>query len=154
MTNRIDSNGKKFLIVDDDRDDRELFTEALAAVDPGLICYSAPDGQKAIEKLESMAINQPDLIFLDLNMPVMDGWQCLTKLKSVESYKNIPVIIHTTSSHTVDKKLAKELGAICFFTKPDDFKKLKKMLEIVIEKLNNNAIDAICDAVSAYLYLN
>jgi CheY-like chemotaxis protein len=145
---------KRFLIVDDDVDDNELFTEALAAVETQIICYSAADGLEAIEKLDTKAIEQPDIIFMDINMPVMDGWQCLTKLKSESSYKDIPVIMYSTSSRKVDREVARDLGAICFFTKLSDFKQLKKVLEIVVEKMNGNAVDAICNAVYKYLNLN
>jgi CheY-like chemotaxis protein len=145
---------KRFLIVDDDSDDNSLFTEALAAVEPQIICYCAADGQEALEKLETGSIEHPDIIFLDINMPIMNGWQCLTKLKSVPGYKDIPVIIHTTSSRKTDRELAKDLGAICFFTKLHDFKKLKKMLEIVVEKMESDSVDAICNAVYNYLNLN
>ncbi len=146
------SQRKKILVVDDDTDDRELFVEALLTVGSEVICYSAADGQEAIHKLETMEL--PDIIFLDLNMPVMDGWDCLNRLKSTEHYKSIPVIIHTTSSRDADKKLAKELGAICFFTKPDDYKKLRKMLEIVVEQLNKDRVETICEAVHQSLHLN
>jgi CheY-like chemotaxis protein len=145
---------KRFLIIDDDEDDNELFTEALAAVESGIICYSAEDGQEAIDKLDAKVIGQPDIIFMDINMPVMNGWQCLTKLKSVSDYNGIPVIIYSTSSDKRDKELAKDMGAICFFTKFSDFKKLIKVLEIVIHKMNTNSIDAICNEVYRYLNLN
>lgn len=143
----FDFSYKKFLIIDDDSDDRDLFAEALATIDPLAICYGAANGQKAMEVLETNSIEQPDIIFLDLNMPVMNGWEFLARLKSLHTFRNIPVIIHTTSSNTVDRQLAKELGAICFLTKFDDFRKLKQMLEIVVEKLTANAIDSICEAV-------
>jgi CheY-like chemotaxis protein len=145
---------KKFLVVDDDSDDKGLFTEALTAVEPGIICYSADDGQEALKKLDSKLIEPPDIIFMDINMPIMNGWECLVKLKSAPGYKDIPVIIHTTSSRITDRQLARDLGAICFFTKLNDFSKLKKMLEIVVEKMNNDSVDAICDAVYKYLNLN
>jgi len=145
---------RRFLIVDDDSDDNGLFTEALAAVEPRIICDSAFDGREALEKLETKAIQPPDIIFLDINMPVMNGWQCLTQLKSESGYKDIPVIIYSTSSSRVDKELARKLGAICFFTKLHDFRKLIKMLEIVVEKINSNAVDAICNTVYDYLNLN
>jgi CheY-like chemotaxis protein len=145
---------KKFLVVDDDSDDNGLFTEALAAVGPGIICYCVADGQEALEKLEAKLIAPPDIILMDINMPIMNGWQCLTRLKSAPDYKDIPVIIHSTSSRKTDKELAKDLGAICFFTKLHDFKRLKKMLEIVVEKMNANSVDAICNAVYKYLNLN
>lgn len=145
---------KKFLIVDDDSDDVCLFTEALTSVAPKTLCFSASDGGEALRDLEKERISKPDIIFLDLNMPEMNGWQCLTKLKSLDRFKDIPVIIHTTSTSSIDKNHARTLGAHCFFTKPDDFSILKKMLEIVIDKLNEDAADKICDEVYRFLKLN
>ena len=83
----------------------------------------------------------------------MNGWECLAKLKSREKYQQIPVIIYTTSSRSVDRVIAKDLGAICLFTKLHDFKKLKKMLKIVVDKMDSNAVDSICDTVYQYLKL-
>jgi len=145
---------RKFLIVDDDSDDSSLFTEALTSIESSSVCYNATDGYEALEKLESAEIDQPDIIFLDLNMPGMNGWECLMKLKAEARYKDIPVIIHTTSSRKTDRELARELGAICFVTKSYDFKRIKKMLEIVIEKLRRNSIDTVCESIYTRLGLN
>jgi CheY-like chemotaxis protein len=57
----------------------------------------------------------PDLIFLDINMPVVNGWEFLVKLKSDDKYKRIPVIILTTSSDKTNKQIASDLGAISLF---------------------------------------
>jgi CheY-like chemotaxis protein len=142
-----------FLIVDDDKDDCELFVEALSSLGIGNRYSCANNGLEAIEKLET---NQaiPDIIFLDINMPGMNGWECLGKLKSEAPYKDIPVIIYTTSSLSKDRILARNLGATCFLTKMYDFKKLKQMLEVVIEKMNSNAIDKVCDSIYKSLSLN
>ena len=146
-SNEIEKDMKRVLIVDDDQDDTSLFSEALNDVDPGSVCYCATDGLEAIEKLDSSEIQHPDIIFLDLNMPGMNGWECLSKLKSTEHYRNIPVIIHTTSARKDDRELARELGAICFVTKSYDFKQIKQMLQIVLEKLRLNAPGSICETV-------
>ena len=90
---------KKFLIVDDDSDDRDFFCEALGEVMPDSGCYTAINGRRALKALENKEIDLPDLIFLDINMPVMNGWQLLTKLKETESYGTIPVIIYSTSHY-------------------------------------------------------
>ena len=84
---------KRILVVDDDNDDRELFSEALASVDPVIVCDQATDGAEALKRLSTREIDKPDIIFLDINMPVMNGWQFLSKLKSEDQYKNIPVIV-------------------------------------------------------------
>lgn len=154
MINAAAVNPTKFLIVDDDSDDTDLFAEAVTAVEPETVCYRAGDGVDALEQLCSSNIDEPDIIFLDLNMPNMNGWECLNRLKSDVQLKDIPVIVHTTSTSTQDRKMAMQLGAICFFTKPDDFKMLQLMLKIVIDNLKRKAVDDICNAVYRELKLN
>jgi CheY-like chemotaxis protein len=89
----------RFLLIDDDTDDWELFSEALAAVDPIIVCHHATGGADAFNRLRNREFSTPDIIFLDINMPVMDGWQFLTQLKSEEALRHIPVIIYSTSSN-------------------------------------------------------
>jgi CheY-like chemotaxis protein len=135
---------KRILVIDDDNDDRELFSEALASVDPVIVCDQAIDGAQALKRLASQEIDTPDIIFLDINMPVMNGWQFLTRLKSEEEYKNIPVIVYTTSSNQKDKLIADNLGALCFITKPHAFGRLKNMLGIVVMHVNSREFKRIC----------
>ena len=148
------SSNRKFLIVDDDYDDSSLFSEALSSIEPEVVCYCANDGFEALEKLNTLQFDNPDIIFLDLNMPGMSGWECLEKLKSMERFKDIPLIIHTTSSRRADRDLALEKGAICFVTKSYDFKKTTQMLKIVLEKLKIQDLDSICETVYKQLHLN
>lgn len=140
---------KRFLVIDDDSDDRELFSEALASVDPVIVCDQATDGAEALKRLAAREIAAPDIIFLDINMPVMDGWQFLTRLKSEDRYKDIPVIVYTTSSNMKDKRIADDLGALCFITKPHAFGRLKNMLGIVVTHVNARTFARICDDVHA-----
>jgi CheY-like chemotaxis protein len=140
---------KRFLVIDDDSDDRELFSEALASVDPEIVCDQATDGAEALKRLTTQEIDKPDIVFLDINMPVMNGWQFLTRLKSEDQYKNIPVIVYTTSSNQKDKLIADNLGALCFITKPHAFGRLKNMLGIVAMHVNTQTFARICDAVHA-----
>ena len=142
---------KRFLLIDDDSDDRELFSEALTAVDPVSICDRVPDGEEAFNKPESKQIDKPDMIFLDINLPTMTGWQILSKLKKIEDYKQIPVIIYSTSTNPKDKTTAQDLGALCFFTKPNDYRMLKNMLEIVVVNMNSNSVSKICNEVNHFL---
>ena len=138
---------KRILVIDDDNDDRELFSEALASVDPVIVCDQATDGAEALKRLTSREFDTPDIIFLDINMPVMNGWQFLTRLKSEDMYKNIPVIVYTTSSNQKDKLIADNLGALCFITKPHAFGRLKNMLGIVVMHVNNREYRRICSEV-------
>src|SRR5882757_6709540 len=91
-----------FLLADDDADDKTLFCEALAEIDPGIVCHTAADGKEALAILSRRQSRKPDIIFLDINMPVMDGWQCLGKLKENSEHRNIPVIMYSTSSYQRD----------------------------------------------------
>ncbi len=70
---------KRFLLADDDTDDRELFREALAKIDSPIICYCASDGKEVLAKLNNKDFLLPDIIFLNVNMLGMNGWECLTK---------------------------------------------------------------------------
>jgi len=135
---------KTFFLIDDDRDDRELFSEALAAVDPSVVCLHAGDGEEALNKLDSMATDVPDIIFLDINLPAMTGWQCLDRLKSGEASKKIPVIMYSTSSHLRDKNIARNMGALCLITKPNDYKEIKSVLATVVTNINTGQVANIC----------
>ena len=137
-------NVKKFLLTDDDKDDRELFFEALAAIDPHIICEGAEHGREALLRLTKDDISKPDIIFLDINMPVMNGWELLHTIKKHTSFRDIPVIIYTTSSEERDKMIARDLGALCFVTKPDEFRRVKDMLEIVVRHMKKNSLQELC----------
>jgi CheY-like chemotaxis protein len=136
---------KKFLVIDDDTDDRELFCEALASVDPGIHCEQAVDGKEALTRLS--AKEQPDIIFLDINMPIMDGWQFLTHLKKQDGHKDIPVIVYTTSATLKDKRIANDLGALCFITKPHAYSRLQNILGVIVMHVNARNIAKICEDV-------
>lgn len=134
---------KKVFLIDDDEDDRELFCEAMEEVAPDIVCYTAANGRKALTQMANKELEIPDIIFLDINMPVMNGWQCLAMLKEQELYKNIPVIMYSTSSHPEHVEKAQQLGALGFFTKPPNFNNLKDSLAIVAEHLHSNSLPSL-----------
>ncbi len=123
--------GVTFLLADDDADDKTLFCEALSEIDPAIVCHTASDGKEALQILSEQQIMKPNIIFLDINMPVMDGWQCLVKLKEHNTHKDIPVIMYSTSSYQRDIEQALEGGAFCFFTKPSDYRELRNILRLI-----------------------
>ncbi|MEO8151065.1 MAG: response regulator [Bacteroidia bacterium] len=125
---------KIFMIVDDDSDDREFFCEAVKEIDSSAECLIAVDGEDALKQLRSGIKQLPDFIFLDLNMPRMDGKTCLAELKKDEQLKNIPVIIFSTSSHQHDIDETHELGAAYFLPKPSDPRKLKNEIVFVMQQ--------------------
>ncbi len=122
------------MIVDDDSDDREFFCDAVTELDSPAECLTAINGEDALKILRNEKEHLPDYIFLDLNMPKMDGRTCLAELKKDVKLKNIPVIIFSTSSQPKDIEETRELGAAYFLTKSSDFKKLQKEIVFVMSE--------------------
>lgn len=122
---------KHILLIDDDEDDQEIFLTALGNIDNSIACTTLGNGREALDMLTAKQI-APDLIFLDLNMPVMNGQQFLAEIKKETALKNIPVIILSTSSHKSSIQLTKELGAMQFLSKPDKFEDLLIVLRSVL----------------------
>lgn len=118
----------KILLIDDDEEDQEIFLSALREITDGTSCDAYSDATIALDKLRSGQLT-PDVIFLDLNMPIMNGQQFLKEIKKNDQLKDIPVIIFSTSSHEGTIALTRELGAHAFITKPSDFNSLIKTLE-------------------------
>jgi CheY-like chemotaxis protein len=130
-----------FLLIDDDADDSELFREALEEIDQSISLHCAENGEEALKLLTT--IDKPSIIFLDINMPRMNGWECLKKLKSMDAYKNIPVVMYSTSSHQREVDIAIDLGALSFFTKPHSYSELKNMIKGIIEKIEAGTLESI-----------
>ena len=121
-------------LIDDDEDDRELFRSALDTLGINYRYSEAVNGEDALNCLEDPGFVKPDLIFLDLNMPKVDGRQFLLAIKALEDFKDIPVIIYTTSSIEADKKKAFADGAAGFMTKHTRFSDLCDELRTLLVK--------------------
>lgn len=135
----------EFLLIDDDADDRQLFKEALEAADASVGCREATGGEEAFHHLEKG--QEPDLIFLDINLPVMNGWDFLKKLKQNEQLREIPVVIYSTSSHQRDREIADKLGATCFITKPDQYRQIRQLLDTIVQHLKHATPDSLANAI-------
>src|SRR5438477_2335046 len=101
------------LVTDDDEDLRFLCQMHLEM--GGFRVTQAADGEEALQVARG---DRPDLILLDLMMPVMDGWECLTELKRDDTLKDIPVFVVTGKSQNSDQERAFAMGADAFITKP------------------------------------
>ncbi|HEX6915349.1 MAG TPA: response regulator, partial [Chitinophagaceae bacterium] len=101
---------RSILLVDDDQDDQFVFAECLSGISKEIILQTANDGIDALEKLKA-AEHKPDLIFIDLNMPRMNGKALLRELKSTATLSQVPVIVYSTSSSPEDLRDTKSLGA-------------------------------------------
>lgn len=110
---------KSILLVDDDLDDQDYFREALRIADPSIVLYTAKDGVNAMEQLQKIT---PDIILLDLNMPRMNGVECLRELKKTEALSDIPVIIYSSFLCTYDRNEVVSMGVRQFLKKEITFK--------------------------------
>ena len=120
------------LLVEDDEDDRLFFVEAINDIDVSIGLDIAANGMEALLKLHK-ALELPDIIFMDVNMPVMGGFDCLRKLKSLPRYNTIPVVILTTTSSFKEQETSGMLGASLFFTKPQVYSALKQRISQALQ---------------------
>ena len=118
---------RNLLLIDDDTDDQEIFISAIEIVSASVICTAMTDASEAFQKLLTGEL-RPDLIFVDLNMPIMNGQEFLAKLKKEEHLQSVTVIIFSTSASPETIANTKELGAANFITKPNSFNELVKIL--------------------------
>jgi CheY-like chemotaxis protein len=118
---------KLIMVIDDDPDDKDIFVEIVNEIDPEYKCIWGRDGRDGINKL-LMLSSLPRYIFLDLNMPRMNGKQCLAEIRNDPRFSNIPVIIYSTSKLDTDISETKLLGASYYMTKPSRFAELKEAL--------------------------
>ena len=111
------------LIADDDQEDRYLLHTAFEEIGGSNDIHLVDNGLQVFSYLEDSIeqTNMPALIVLDLNMPILNGMETLTRLKAHSLYKSIPVIMFTTSVHEVEKARCLEIGAADFIKKPARF---------------------------------
>lgn len=121
------------LNVDDDIEDVEIFCDAVRDIDPSIICLVAKSAEEALQILNS-EIELPQFIFLDINMPKIDGNSCLREIKKDPRLRKIPVIMYSTFSRRSDIEEYKSLNA-GFLIKQNNYRdlvaELKKVLGMV-----------------------
>ena len=128
------------LLADDDYEDCEFFEEAFTAAFPDVKLSIANDGGKLMEYLNCPPVPSADVIFLDLNMPIKTGPECLVEIRANEELKKIIIVVFTTSNSLSDIEKMYDLGANYFVTKPTDYMKLKKL---IVEAINRVGISGI-----------
>ncbi|NLR58699.1 response regulator [Chitinophaga polysaccharea] len=126
---------QKIMIIDDDADDRSFFQEAINNISPVIETQVCDSGIQALALFQEEKSPQPDYdyIFLDFNMPLMNGRECLIELKKILQHKLTNIIILSTSDMKEDMEDALRLGAKLFLTKPNTFQELCSMLKGVLE---------------------
>ena len=120
-------------LVDDDLDDLMLFKDAINEIDSSIQIETAVNGVEGLKKLSGgELIGEPDYIFIDLNMPLMNGIQCLQEIKKMPAHSHIPIIIYSTSSYEKDILQTINNGAFHYIVKPFSFHELCDKLSKVL----------------------
>ncbi len=125
---------------DDDPDDLELVQDAFAQYSNNVEVVSFIDGISALSWLQSLSPFDPKpcLVILDVNMPVLNGKEVLIRIRQLENFESLPVVLFTTSSQPQDKSFAAQYGA-GFVTKPLDI----KQMEIITDQFINHCAEEI-----------
>ena len=133
----------KIVLTDDDPDDCEIFKSALESLSEHIELIIFHRGHDLLEYLASDE-ELPHLVFLDLNMPLMHGFEVLGAIRTGSRYSNLSVAIYSTSRHQRDVEEAMVKGANIYIAKPNDYKELQLTLEKVLSAnwaYHNHALD-------------
>ena len=124
---------KTIFLADDDEDDHDFFTDALKEVSLPTDLTQSSNGLELMKNLDILIQHPPPhVIFLDLNMPLKDGFQCLQEIRNTPKLKDIPVVIFSTSVSDISVDKTYELGANYYVQKPSSFQLLVKSIEKVL----------------------
>lgn len=124
-----------FFLIDDDTDDHEVFEMALQKIEGDFNFIVAHDGEEGLQKLRRNDSFIPDFIFLDINMPRMDGMQCLPEIRKLKHLQHSRIIMYSTTNDEKVRQASQQLGADAFMVKPSKLNLLINDLTSIIEKL-------------------
>lgn len=119
------------LYTDDDQEDQLMFVDAVSEVSDKVRVYTQINGDDLIKTLLNPP-SSPFVVFLDLNMPVKNGFEVLREIRSTDDISNVPVIIFTTSDNSNAIETTRELGATMYIPKPLTYTSLKLVIKHVL----------------------
>ena len=122
----------KILLADDEENDRLLFTDAINELKVQTIIHTVNDGIELMDYLYKAGNDLPQLLFLDLNMPRKNGFECLKEIRSNSKLKEVAIAIFSTSLSEKDIEETFIHGANVYINKPNSFDSLKEALNKVI----------------------
>jgi CheY-like chemotaxis protein len=123
-------NNLNILLADDDADDRELFEEAITELNSKIKLLTLEDGIQLMNALNNEE-NIPDIVFLDMNMPLKSGKKCLEEIRNNPKYNSLFIIIYSTSSNPKDVEDAYNMDANLYIRKPNSYTELIEILKVV-----------------------
>ena len=129
------------LLADDDIDDCLFFREAMEELPVHASLTTVNDGVQLIQYLKKNPHPFPSILYLDLNMPRKNGFECLTEIKSNDKLKYLPVIIYSTSFNQETADRLYDIGAHFYIRKPPEFPDLKKVILKSIALIAENKME-------------
>ncbi len=125
----VERTMSKVLLVEDQEMNRDMLSRRL--IKQGFEVVIAVDGEEGVARAKDQ---NPDIILMDMNLPVMDGWEATRAIKQCEQTKHIPIIALTAHAMTKDRDSTIEAGCDEYETKPIDFKRLVAKMEDLVNK--------------------
>jgi len=119
----------KLLLVEDNEMNRDMLSRRLERRGFQVIC--ATDGQQGIDMVR---VEKPDLILMDMSLPVLDGWEATRRLKAEPELRGIPVIALTAHAMATDERQAREAGCDDFDTKPVELMRLLDKIQQLLQR--------------------
>jgi len=127
---------KTIWITDDDPDDLLFFQDALKEIYPPANLTTLSSGDELINKLSTLSA--PDLLFLDINMPLKTGHDCLKEIRSKNNFRSLPIVIYTSSLNPLDVTYSYGFGANLYLRKPTNYRDIVLLLRKVLRLDWNN----------------
>jgi len=138
------------LLADDSPDEHFLFIHTIKGIDKNVSVTTVSNGEELIAKLENTTNSFPDLIFLDINMPLKNGKESLADIRQHERLKELIIIIYSTSDEKRDVEETYALGADLYVKKPQDFIELEDILGGVLKLYRTQGIKRVEKAKFVY----
>jgi DNA-binding response OmpR family regulator len=130
LSKQLYKNGALTLFyADDDKDDALIFQEVIADISSQIKVHTVHNGN---ELCELLSLLQPDMIFLDLEMPDKNGLECLVEIRKMAAYTNLPVVVYSSTTRLSNIETAYEMGADLFFIKPYTYEELLSSLTTIL----------------------
>jgi len=129
--NQKEKEPLKIILAEDDKDDQDIFMEAVNATNVPSDVTTVENGQELIDILKDRTEPKPDIVFIDINMPVKGGKEALAEIKSDQELKDIPAVMLSTSNHQKDIEDTFNSGANLYIQKPNSFASLILILKKV-----------------------
>lgn len=134
MLQKNQNSQKHIYLTDDDEDDRALFAEVLLELSSSVIITHSKNGKELMDILNRPPNPLPEVLFLDLNMPIKNGFECLEEIKKQNNpLQNLSIVVLTTSSDALTVDKAFKLGATFFAVKPNTFAGLKSLAHDILQ---------------------